>query len=343
MGNTTSSSLSSCKHLALLGDSTIDNGNWTGGGPCVLDQVRDLLPKTTLCAKDGALISAIVQQAAEAPAHTTHFVVSVGGNDGLSGVNVMNQRAVTVADGMEAVFVFTKEFEEEYSQAIEHLIQQVGPDKHIVLCSVYNPCFGPFGVTTLSQDAANASVALLADAVVRVATRLHLPVIDWRRVMTQLEDFANPIEPSSVGGHKMAETVVMVVKQHSFSSQVSVVYPQQWPESEITSLPHQDLAPQGQARDTPVTLPLSSPSPSSLLPEAAVGTPTGTQEQHPSFVSSVSSTDNDDDRRSSDCSLAPPVVSVTTTNVLDNPASAAIVHDIRTSSSMCHLLSNDIS
>ena len=110
MGNTTSSSLSSCKHLALLGDSTIDNGNWTGGGPCVLDQVRALLPQTTLCAKDGALISAIVQQAAEAPAHTTHFVVSVGGNDGLSGVNVMNQRALTVADGMEVVFVFAKEF-----------------------------------------------------------------------------------------------------------------------------------------------------------------------------------------------------------------------------------------
>jgi hypothetical protein len=143
----------------------------------------------------------------------------------------------------------------------------VGPDKHIVLCSVYTrPML----------------VWLLADAVVRVATRFHLPVIDWHRVVTQLEDFANPSEPSSVGGQKMAEMVVMVVKQHSFSSQVSVVYPQQWPES----LPHQDLAPQGQVRDTPVTSPL--PSPSSLLPEAAVGTPTGTQEQHPSFASSVS-------------------------------------------------------
>ena len=72
----------------------------------------------------------------------------------------MNTQVTSVAAGIEALFAFTMEFEEEYSQAIEHLLRTVGPDKHVVLCSMYNPCFGPFGVTTLSQDAATASVAL---------------------------------------------------------------------------------------------------------------------------------------------------------------------------------------
>lgn len=241
MGNRPSSS--SSLHLTLLGDSTIDNGAWTGGGPSVFDQVQELLPHTTLCAKDGALISAIASQAAKAPSSTTHFVVSVGGNDGISGINVMTQRTETVAEGVEALHLFAQEFENEYFLAIESLIRQVGADKHVVLCSIYNPCFGPLGVTTLSQAAANACVCLLADSVLRVACRLSLPVIDWRRVMTEVEDFANPIEPSSQGGGKMAEVIAQVVRRHPWGRGHSVVYPQKWPRSQIGAQARQDLVP----------------------------------------------------------------------------------------------------
>ena len=49
----------------------------------------------------------------------------------------------------------------------------------------YNPCFEPFEVATVSQEIANLLLAVLFDAVLRVATRLSAPVIDLRRVMTQ--------------------------------------------------------------------------------------------------------------------------------------------------------------
>ena len=234
-----------CEHLALLGDSTIDNGAWTGGGDSVHQQVVALLPQTTLCAQDGALLSAIPQQAAKAPKKTSHFLVSVGGNDCLSGVNVTSRSVQSVEEGLDAIQAFTASFEEEYARTVEELIEVVGHDKHIILCSVYNPCFGPFGVTTLTQTAANVSVALIADAILRVATRLRLPVIDWRRVMTQVIDFANPIEPSSVGGQKMAQVLVDVVSKHDFSSKTCIIYPEQYPISELSTQPHDDLSPQG--------------------------------------------------------------------------------------------------
>ena len=49
--------------------------------------------------------------------------------------------------------------------------------------------------------------------------------------MTDTEDFANPIEPSSKGGQKMADTIVNVVRTHPFGSRRSVVYPQAYPTS----------------------------------------------------------------------------------------------------------------
>ena len=49
--------------------------------------------------------------------------------------------------------------------------------------------------------------------------------------MTGASDFANPIEPSSRGGQKMADTIVHVVRNHPFGSRCSVVYPQAYPTS----------------------------------------------------------------------------------------------------------------
>lgn len=191
-------------HVALLGDSSFDNGNWTDG-PCVTEQVRAHFPQTSMCARDGALIAAIEPQSKKIPKGVTHVVVSVGGNDATAAVNVVK---TPCSDGEQAIlelWKFVKAWERDFANAVLQLRKRVGVDMKIVLCSIYSPCFGPFGVTTVSQDTADAFIALVADAMLRVATRFGLPIIDWRRVMNKVEDFANPIEPSSTGGLKMAK------------------------------------------------------------------------------------------------------------------------------------------
>ena len=225
------------RHIALLGDSTIDNGNWVEPGqPCVTDQISKLSGfKTTCAAKDGALMAAIADQALAVPSSATHVVVSVGGNNGISAVNLLKQPVANAEEAILRLHKFAVSFEAELEQTIQNLVEQIGSGMPLVVCSVYNPCFGPLGVTTVDQNTANVCVTLLSDACLRVATRFGLPVIDLRRVLTSAGDFANPIEPSAAGGQKMAEVIVSVVKTHPFNLGHTVVYPQHFPRSELTT------------------------------------------------------------------------------------------------------------
>ena len=58
-----------------------------------------------------------------------------------------------------------------------------------------------------------ASTALMAfnDVILRVAIEFGLAVIDLRFVCSSANDYANPIEPSSVGGAKIARAIVNLV------------------------------------------------------------------------------------------------------------------------------------
>lgn len=51
------------------------------------------------------------------------------------------------------------------------------------------------------------------DAIIRVATEHALPVLDLRQICAAAEDYANPIEPSSVGGAKIARAIVHAATQ----------------------------------------------------------------------------------------------------------------------------------
>jgi hypothetical protein len=73
----------------------------------------------------------------------------------------------------------------------------------MTICTIYN------GNLT-GQEGAAARVALMAfnDVILRVAFESQLPVIDLRLVCTEPADYANPIEPSSHGGEKIARAII---------------------------------------------------------------------------------------------------------------------------------------
>src|SRR5437868_12036949 len=86
----------SMPHVVLLGDSVFDNGAYVGGDPDVVRQVRELLPPgagAALNARDGAVIADVASQLARLPAGATHLVISVGGNDALLNVGVLEAAA----------------------------------------------------------------------------------------------------------------------------------------------------------------------------------------------------------------------------------------------------------
>jgi hypothetical protein len=52
---------------------------------------------------------------------------------------------------------------------------------------------------------------LFNDVIIQCANDSDCPVIDLRTICTEREDYFNPIEPSAIGGEKIAKAIIDVV------------------------------------------------------------------------------------------------------------------------------------
>jgi hypothetical protein len=206
-------------HLALLGDSTFDNGAYTEGGPDVVTQLASMLPSgwtASLLALDGAMMGDLGDQLHRLSADVTHVVVSIGGNDVLQNVDVLRLKTKFSWEALLSLGKLAQGFERGYRSAIAG-VRQLGLPTTI--CTIYNGNLS-------GQEGAAARVALMAfnDVILRVAFESNLPVIDLRLVCNEPEDYANPIEPSSVGGEKIARAIVRSIGLVGQASEPSRVY-----------------------------------------------------------------------------------------------------------------------
>jgi hypothetical protein len=83
------------RHTVLLGDSTLDNAAYTKGYLCIEDQMKASEKAhgidCILLALDGALISNIKSQLERLPPSATHLVISVGGNNGPTKLEIVRR------------------------------------------------------------------------------------------------------------------------------------------------------------------------------------------------------------------------------------------------------------
>ena len=195
------------QHVVLLGDSIFDNAAYVSGGPDVLSHLQGLLQsraKATLLAVDGAVTTAVARQLARVPADATHLVVSVGGNDALQHTGLLDRRARSSAEVLEWFGEAVDEFERHYRRMLTAVLARRIPT---TVCTIYNGCFSD----RLFQRIASTMLTMFNDVIIRVAIEHSLAVIDLRFVCVAAEDYANPIEPSSVGGEKIARAIAGLV------------------------------------------------------------------------------------------------------------------------------------
>jgi hypothetical protein len=207
-------------HIVLFGDSIFDNAPYVAGGPAVIDHLQQQLPQgwqATLLAVDGSITSDIPAQLRHLPPNTSHILVSVGGNDALSQVGVLEERTHTVAQALLRLAEIGERFEQDYHQAIQAVLQQQRPT---AICTIYYPAYPD----PLMQQVAVAASALFNDCILRAAIQAGLPVLDLRLVCNDPADYANPIEPSVAGGAKIARLIRQVVAEHDFSAKRATIY-----------------------------------------------------------------------------------------------------------------------
>ena len=190
-------------HVVLLGDSIFDNGAYTRGGPDVITQLRAIVPDSwsaTLGAVDGATTLDFERQLRTLTGDVTHAVLSLGGNDALGHVDLLELRVRSSVDVLDRLATAAEQFEARYRRAVAGVLARRVP---LTVCTIYN---GNFPDAEFQRRASTA-LAVFNDVILRVAFERALTIIDLRLVCCDPSDYANPIEPSSVGGNKIARAI----------------------------------------------------------------------------------------------------------------------------------------
>src|SRR5690348_8969371 len=124
-------------HVVLLGDSIFDNAAYTGGGPDVIHQIGELLggQRASLLAVDGATTVDVPSQLRRLPSDASHLVLSVGGNDALRHITVLNEPAESVSQVVRKLAEISEDFEDKHRRAVAACLKVGLP---FVLCSIYD-------------------------------------------------------------------------------------------------------------------------------------------------------------------------------------------------------------
>ena len=207
-------------HVALVGDSVFDNLVYVQPGPDVQQQLREVLRapwNVTLCAIDGSITDDVLEQLEDLPEGVSHIVVSVGGNDGLQNMPILSEEVSTVAEGLSLLSEVITEFRLAYRRMLEELSASKIP---ATVCTIYQPQFDEPPL----QRVALMALSLFNDVIVSEAIRMSIPVLDLRQIFNESADYANPIEPSTQGGSKMASAIARIVSGDSALQNGILIY-----------------------------------------------------------------------------------------------------------------------
>ena len=206
-------------HLILLGDSTLDNKSYTHGGLAVEDHIEAQLEEefaVTLLAQDGDVTSGIVRQLKHLPSSATHLVLSVGGNDALGHISVFERPTLDVFGALSQLTHILDGFQEHYRNCLAQVLEHSLPT---LVCTIYNGAFPDPSY----QRIVSTTARLFDDVIMQCAFDAGCPVLDLRRVCTEVSDYYNPIEPGAEGGRKIAAAILAALEPDR--SSIPFVYP----------------------------------------------------------------------------------------------------------------------
>lgn len=210
------------KHVVLLGDSIFDNAAYVPAGTEVEAQLQSRLGaqyQVRLLARDGSVLedmAAQVERLGELPATATCLLVSCGGNDVLVLVGALKSPVRTVLEATEVLASWQARFRGDYQRMLDLVLSRKLP---MVVSTIYDAVPG-------LAPGVRAALALFNDVILREAVIRQLPVLDLRVVCDERTDYASssPIEPSAIGGQKIAAAIAQLVSAHDTDVMRTVVY-----------------------------------------------------------------------------------------------------------------------
>jgi lysophospholipase L1-like esterase len=196
------------RSVVLLGDSILDNASYTHPEPDTTKVLERLLPGWAVrCyARDGARMADVPAQLRQLSEQPGVAVLSVGGNDAVSHIGLLQRRGVSAADILADLLRIADDFAKRYEAVAAGVRERVD---RTVLCTIYEVQLEPAPYARLAR----VPLAVLNDRIMRIAARLGADVLDLRSVCTEPSDFVLQIEPSAQGAAKIARAIAGLVDE----------------------------------------------------------------------------------------------------------------------------------
>ena len=202
--------------LILLGDSIIDNAAYVRAGePDVPMQIQAATGGAVdMRAVDGAVTADVLNhQTPKRPLTGAGVLLSSGGNDALQRVDLIaTPHARKPIELLTEFYAVREAFRAHYAALLDAILAGFdGPAARVLVLTIYNPRFdvdfGEGAAEAALQPAAEAALSLYNDVIQMEARARGCALIELRALCDADADFANPIEPSAIGGAKIAAAV----------------------------------------------------------------------------------------------------------------------------------------
>jgi hypothetical protein len=130
-----------------------------------------------------------------------HIILSVGGNDALEHIDLLEEVIETRAKNvLVRLWSIREGFRRSYATLLDRLATTRRP---VLVLTIYNPCFQGHGFDAAYQQAAESAVSIINDVIQQEARRRSFEILELRTLFDDQADYANPIEPSAIGGAKL--------------------------------------------------------------------------------------------------------------------------------------------
>ena len=199
-------------YVSLLGDSIIDNKLYVEKGE--LSVTEHLQNKSssnfTMIAVDGDTTEEVLDNQLDILKDpVSHIVLSIGGNDLLQNLHLLQDETSGMKFALEKSSELIGEIQENYTKILEHLSQY---DAKVLLCTVYEGDLESDVLLAEYDKAGQAMLKMHNDTVYFLASKFEVDVLELRNIFTNKEDYANPIEPSHIGGERLAKAIIQWIK-----------------------------------------------------------------------------------------------------------------------------------
>jgi len=196
--------------VLLYGDSIIDNKYYLSEGEkSVLEHLQTISTDEFIqIALDGDTTTDVLDKQLQVSTikDGSNIVLSIGGNDLLQHLPFLyKSNFENINEGLESL---QNEIFSPLAERYEAIVESLSSYRaNLLLLTVYEGDLGRTDEFRGVLDSSKIMASAFNDIVYKTAKKYGADVLELRHIFTSSEDYANPIEPSHIGGEKLAKAI----------------------------------------------------------------------------------------------------------------------------------------